>query len=348
MAQSPDTEPADPQASAASAGLDYVRDDEPGITRRRRGRGFSYHHPDGRLVSPEERERIEALVIPPAWEDVWICPLPEGHIQATGRDAAGRKQYRYHPRWREVRDEIKFDRLLRFGEALPDLRLTVEADLDRRNLDRRKVVALAVRLLDETLIRIGNSEYATYGSYGLTTLRDRHVQFEGNEVRFCFLGKSGKEHEVSLRDRRLARMVKACRDIPGYTLFQYYSKSGKDGIDSGDVNEYLREVTGEDFSAKVFRTWGGTVLAAKALRARGEAESEKEADRNVLEVCREVALALGNTVATCRAYYIHPAVPQAYREGALLGHLRRRNRGNTPAGLEPEEAAVVGLLRERE
>lgn len=336
------------EGAAEAAGLVHVTDRMPGLTRRRRGTGFSYHHPDGRLVGEEERRRIEALAIPPAWQEVWICPLPNGHLQATGRDERGRKQYRYHAAWRRARSEAKFDRMAAFGEALPALRQRVEADLSRRRLDRRKVLALAVRLLDETLVRIGNPEYARdNASYGLTTLRDRHVAFEGSEVRFAFVGKGGKEHEVALRDRRLARLVRACRDIPGYTLFQYYTEAGKEHIDSGDVNAYLREATGEAFSAKDFRTWGGTVLAARALRARGEAAGEKEAEAAVREVVKEVAAALGNTVAVCRTYYIHPRVLEAYREGALLAALRRRHRGNTPAGLAPEEAAVLDVLRGR-
>jgi DNA topoisomerase I len=342
----PESDLLDPAACAEAAGLLYVTDEEPGITRRRRGSGFSYHHPDGTLVTGPERERIQALVIPPAWEEVWISPEAEGHLQVTGRDAAGRKQYRYHPRFRELRDALKFERMVPFGESLPALRLQVEADLRRRTLDRRKVVALAVRLLEETLIRVGNPAYAEDGSFGLTTLRDRHVDFEGGTVRFTFTGKSGKEHEVNLHDHHLARLVRLCRDVPGYTLFQYYADGGKGAIESGDVNDYLREVTGQPFSAKDFRTWGGTVLAAKALRARGAAESQKEAEKNIVGACREVAAALGNTLATCRSYYIHPAIPEAYRQGRLITHLQRRNRGNTPDGLEPVEAAVVGLLKE--
>jgi len=335
--------------SARAAGLRYVTDAEPGITRRRRGRGFSYHLPDGSLASDAERQRAEALVIPPAWEDVWVCLDPDGHLQATGRDEKGRKQYRYHPEWQRTRNEAKFSRMIPFGEALPALRERVEGDLRRRGLPREKVLALAVQLLDQTLIRIGNTEYAEDGSYGLTTLRDRHVDFEGEAVRFSFVGKSGKEHALTLKDRRLARMVKACRDIPGYTLFQFRTEDGgRDAIDSGDVNAYLREATGEPVSAKDFRTWGGTVLAAKAFRARGGAETDAEAEAHAREVCKEVADALGNTVAVCRSFYIHPAIPEAYREGALLAALRRRNGGNTPAGLDPAEAAVIGLLRERE
>jgi DNA topoisomerase-1 len=338
----------DPKDTAEAAGLVYVSDDESGISRRRRGKGFSYHHPDGSLVADAERARIEALAIPPAWEEVWICPLPSGHLQATGRDEAGRKQYRYHDRWAEVRNRVKFNRMIPFGEALPTIRSRVESDLGQEHLGRDKVLALAVRLLDETLIRIGNPEYAEANdSYGLTTLRDKHVAFEGAEARFSFVGKSGKEQEVTLRDRRLARLVKACRDIPGYTLFQYRTERGKDAIDSGDVNAYLRETTGEAFSAKDFRTWGGTVLAAKALRARGEAEGEAAADQHCLDVVKEVAEGLGNTVAVCRKYYVHPDIVAAYCDGALLDALKRRNAGNTPAGLEPAEAAVLSVLRER-
>ena len=338
----------EPKDSAETAGLVYVTDAEPGLTRRRRGPGFSYHHPDGTLVSDAERERIEALVIPPAWDDVWICPLPNGHLQATGRDGKGRKQYRYHERWGKVRSRVKFNRMIPFGEALPTIRSRVESDLGRNELGRDKVLALAVRLLDETLIRIGNPEYAaSNGSYGLTTLRDKHVDFEEGEVRFSFVGKSGKEHEVALRDRRLARLVKGCRDIPGYTLFQYHTERGKDAIDSGDVNAYLRETTGEPFSAKDFRTWGGTVLAAKALRARGAAADGKAADRHCLDVVKEVAEGLGNTVAVCRKYYVHPDIVAAYCEGDLLDAMKRRNAGNTPAGLEPAEAAVLSVLKDR-
>jgi DNA topoisomerase-1 len=338
----------DPETSARKAGLVYVTGAEPGLRRVRRGRGFAYLRPDGRPASDADRARIEALVIPPAWEDVWICADPSGHLQATGRDARGRKQYRYHPDWAEHRNRLKYDRMVPFGEALPDLRARVEADLARAQLDREQVAALAVRLLDETLIRIGNPEYAEDNrSYGLTTLRDRHVSFDGAEVRFSFVGKSGKEQEVALRDRRLARLVKACRDIPGHALFQYYADGGKGAIGSGDVNAYLRETTGEDFSAKDFRTWGGTVLAAKALRARGPASDEAEAERILCDVAKEVAVALGNTVAVCRKYYVHPDVLEAYREGTLLEHLRWRHAGNTPAFLEPEETAVLALLKER-
>ncbi len=337
-----------PERTAREAGLVYAAADRPGITRVRRGRGFSYHHAGGGLVSDDERARIEALAIPPAWGDVWICPDPRGHLQATGRDDRGRKQYRYHPDWQAHRNRTKFDRMAPFGEALPGLRARVGEDLGRPRLDRDKAVALAVRLLDETLIRIGNAEYAQdNGSFGLTTLRDRHVSFDGAEVRFSFTGKSGKEHEITLRDRRLARLVRACRDIPGHALFQYYTEAGKGTVGSGDVNAYLRETTGDDFTAKDFRTWGGTVLAATALRACGEAEDERACEQAVLGTIEEVAAGLGNTVAVCRRYYVHPDVLDAYRDGTLLEAMKRRNAGNTPAGLTPVEAAVLSLLKAR-
>jgi DNA topoisomerase-1 len=332
--------------SAREAGLVYVTDAEPGLRRVRRGRGFAYVTADGVPVSGAERARIERLAIPPAWEDVWVCADPRGHLQATGRDVKGRKQYRYHPGWGAHRGRLKFDRMVPFGEALPALRARVEEDLARRTLDREKVVALAVRLLDETLVRIGNAEYAEDNeSFGLTTLRDRHVSFDGAEVRFSFVGKGGQEHEVALRDRRLARLVRACRDLPGYPLFQYHDDEGKRVVSSGDVNAYLRQTAGDDFSAKDFRTWGGTVLAARALRACGEAEDERACEAAVVKAVREVAAGLGNTAAVCLRYYVHPRVLDAYREGALLEHLRRRNAGNTPAFLTSEEAAVLSLLK---
>ncbi|MFN3598084.1 MAG: DNA topoisomerase IB, partial [Rubricoccaceae bacterium] len=314
------------------------------------GRGFALYDADGRLVRDRPtRRRVEALAVPPAYRDVWICALPNGHLQATGRDARGRKQYRYHPAWHALRNASKFDRMVAFGEALPGLRARVEDDLARRGLPREKVLALAVALLDQTLIRIGNEEYAaSNGSFGLTTLQDEHAVVRGAEVRFSFVGKSGKEHAISLRDRRLARLVRRCRDIPGQQLFQYETEDGgREGIDSGMVNAYLREATGEDFSAKDFRTWGGTVLAARALAAHDAPGSAREADAAVAACIADVSAALGNTRAVCRRYYVHPDVLGAYRGGTLGQALRRRHAGNTPAGLEPAEAAVLALLRGR-
>ncbi|HIG74670.1 MAG TPA: DNA topoisomerase IB [Bacteroidetes bacterium] len=339
--------PRDPEADAQAAGLRYVTDQQPGISRVRRGRGFSYHHPDGSLVDDAEtRERIDTLAIPPAYREVWICTLSNGHLQATGRDERERKQYRYHPLWEEHRSRKKYSRMVPFGEALPTLRERVEADLRRRPLDLRRVSALAVALLDETLARIGNAAYAQqHGHYGLTTLRDRHAKEDGRSLVLEFTGKSGKAHALSVEDARLARLVKACRDIPGYDLFQYHTDDGKATLESGDVNAYLREVIG-DFTAKDFRTWGGTVLAARALADRPLPEAERERQSVVAEAIREVASALGNTAAVTRSHYVHPDVLDAYRGGALAERMRVRNAGNTPAGLEPPEAAVLDLLRD--
>ena len=336
----------DPEADARAAGLRYVSDLQPGLSRQRRGKGFSYHHPDGTLVEDAEtRQRIDLLAIPPAYRDVWICVLENGHLQATGRDERDRKQYRYHPTWERHRSRKKYDRMVPFGEALPALREKVEADLRRRDLDRDKVSALAVALLDETLARIGNAAYAQeHGHYGLTTLRDKHAQEASGALRLAYTGKSGKEQELTVSDRRLARLVRACRDIPGYDLFQYYTSGGKATLESGDVNAYLREAAG-DFTAKDFRTWGGTVHAARALADEEVPESDRQRQSVEAEAIREVAAALGNTAAVTRNHYVHPDILEAYREGTLAERMRVRNRGNTPAGLAPPEAAVLDLLR---
>lgn len=327
-------------------GLRYVDDGRPGISRVGRGTGFSYHGPDGALVSDATRERIEALAIPPAWEDVWICPNANGHLQATGRDAKGRKQYRYHDDWTAHRNRLKYDKMVGFGEALPGIRARVEADLRTRALSREKVLALCVRLLDETLVRVGNEQYAAENqSYGLTTIRDKHVSFDGSAVTFAFVGKSGKAHEITVDDARLARLVKACRDIPGYDLFQFYDEAGeRHDVESGHVNGYLQETTGEAFTAKDFRTWGGTVAAAERLAA---VDDDGDLDGCIVAAIRETAGVLGNTPAVCRQYYVHPDVLDAFRAGELRDRIVRRNAGNTPAGLRPPEAAVLDLLRER-
>ena len=330
-------------------GLRYADDSRPGITRRRRGKGFSYHRPDGELVADAVRERIEALAIPPAYEDVWICPHPNGHLQATGRDAKGRKQYRYHPDWEAHRNRLKFDRMVPFAEALPALRARVDRDLRGGGVDRETVLALCVRLLDETLIRVGNEQYAAEnGSYGLTTIRDKHVTFEGSGVRLEFTGKSGKAQSLAVRDRRLAELVRACRDIPGYDLFQFYDEAGeRHDVESGHVNAYIHEATGDAFSAKDFRTWGGTVTAAERLAAHGDDVADGDLDGLVVQAIKDTAEVLGNTPAVCRRYYVHPDVLDAFRERDLAGRLARRNAGNTPAGLRPSEAAVRDLLEER-
>ena len=329
-------------------GLRYVDDSRPGITRVGRGTGFSYHRADGELVADDVRERIEALVIPPAWQDVWISPRPNGHLQATGRDAKGRKQYRYHDDWHAHRNRAKFDRMVGFARALPDLRQRVASDLRKRSLGREKVLALCVRLLDETLVRVGNEHYAAENhTYGLTTIRDKHVSFQGSTVTFEFVGKSGKAQSLSVDDERLARLVKECRDIPGYDLFQFYDEAGeRHDVESGHVNGYLQETTGEAFTAKDFRTWGGTVTAAERLAAHESVEEGTE-DGLIVQAVKDTAARLGNTPAVCRQYYVHPDVLDAFRERDLRDRIVRRNAGNTPAGLRPAEAAVLDLLAER-
>ena len=353
MNTGPDTSPAGPLASARAAGLRYVLDDGPGIRRARRGKGFRYLGPDGKPIRDAETlRRIRSLVIPPAWTDVWICPRPNGHLQATGRDARGRKQYRYHPRWRAVRDETKYDRVIAFGLALPRIRARVEADLALPGLPRDKVLATVVRLLETTLIRVGNEEYArTNGSFGLTTLRDRHVQIEGGTVHFAFRGKSGVKHRIDVRDARLARVVRRCRDLPGHELFRYLDEDGvTHTVDSADVNDYLREAAGEEFTAKDFRTWASTVLAAQALREFAAFDSQIQAKRNVVSAIEAVAGRLGNTASVCRKCYVHPAVVDAYLDGSLVSALRQRveqELADNLHELSPEEAAVLAFLQQR-
>jgi DNA topoisomerase-1 len=332
----------EPEAAAQAAGLRYVTDRSPGIRRRRAGRGFTYLDPQGRVLQNGDLSRIRALAVPPGWTDVWICASPSGHIQATGRDARGRKQYRYHPRWREIRDATKFDRMIAFGTALPSIRRRTAKDLARTGLPREKVLAAVVRLLESTLIRVGNPEYAKENeSFGLTTLRERHVSVEGSTIEFHFRGKGGKLHRVDVRDPRLARVVRQCQDIPGYELFQYVDEDGeRQRVDSEDVNDYLREISGQDFTAKDFRTWAGTVGAAMALREFEPFETEAEGKRNVVEAIETVAERLRNTPTVCRACYIHPALLESYLDGSM-GDVPE---GRTIRGLEPEEAFVLRLL----
>lgn len=336
----------DPKRSAKEAGLRYVQDDGPGIRRKKRGRGFAYLTPDGSLIQdPAERARIEALGIPPAWSAVWICPSPKGHLQATGRDEKGRKQYRYHERWQQVRNESKFGRMVAFGLALPRIREQVARDLRQRGLPREKVLATVVRLLETTLIRVGNAEYARSNKhYGLTTMRDKHVRVEGNTVRFKFEGKSGKKHLIDVRDRQLARIVKHCRDLPGYDLFQYVDETGtRQSIGSGDVNKYLRAITGQKFTAKDFRTWAGTVRAVATLRGCAPCTSANAATRTLAWAVRTVAEQLGNTPTVCRAYYIHPGVLGCFQDGTLWERLATPVEG-IPEGLHADEAATMALL----
>jgi DNA topoisomerase I len=343
----------DHEGAARAARLEYMLDTAPGITRKRRGTRFTYADPDGRtLKDPATLARIRSLAVPPAWTSVWIAPHERAHVQATGRDANGRKQYRYHPRWRAVRDETKYGRMIAFGEALPVIRQRTDRDLARPGLPREKVLAAVVQLLEKTLIRIGNDEYArANSSFGLTTMRDRHADVNGSSVRFEFVGKGGKSHAVDLQDKRLAKVVKRCRDLPGYELFQYLDEDGaRQRISSNDVNDYLREISGFDFTAKDFRTWAGTVLAARALQEFESFDSDAQAKRNVVQAIESVAARLGNTKTVCRKCYVHPAVLDAYLDGTLVDTLTERvdrELKEAAADLTSEEAAVLGLIRRR-
>jgi DNA topoisomerase-1 len=336
--------------AAATAGLRYALDEGAGITRARSGRRFTYRDERGRTVRDAATlGRIRSLAIPPAWTDVWISPRANGHIQATGRDAKGRKQYRYHPRWRAVRDETKYQRLMSFARLLPRIRSRVDRDLARRALSRVQVIATVVRLLEATLIRVGNEEYARQNrSYGLTTMRDTHAVVSGERVSFRFRGKSGRDHVIDLRDRRLSRIVKRCQELPGQQLFQYLDDDGRRrSVESADVNAYLREAAGDDFTAKDFRTWAGTVLAAWALHELAPAGS-KPVKRNVVRAIENVSARLGNTVAVCRKCYVHPAVVDAYLDGSLVETLDARLGAETRrTGLPPAEARVLQLLARR-
>lgn len=343
----------DPELAARHARLRHVDDTAPGITRHKARNGFDYHLPDGTLVRDVDTlKRIRSLAIPPAWTAVWISPDPNGHLQATGRDVRGRKQYRYHPRWREVRDEAKYSKLLIFSRALPKLRARVEEDLKRPGLPRERVLAAIVRLMDMTLFRIGNNEYAKENkSFGLTTLRNRHVAIQGSRIHISFRGKHGKHHETDINDRRLARIIKNCRDLPGYELFQYLDENGdRHTVGSGEVNDYLRQVTGEEITAKDFRTWAGTKLAAEALQEFELFDTEAERKKAVLRAIEKVAKHLGNTPAICRSCYIHPAVLDGYLDGSLLKSLAEETRNYLPEnieGMSAEEAAVTAFLRVR-
>jgi DNA topoisomerase-1 len=340
----------DPRDAAEDAGLRYVSDEEPGIARRKVGKGFSFRLPKGGPVKDAATlKRIKSLAIPPAWTQVWICPHPEGHIQATGRDAEGRKQYRYHPRWREVRDAAKYEHLLDFARVLPGIRTRVAEDMARPGLPREKVLATVVHLLETTLIRVGNDDYAKKnGSYGLTTLRNQHVKVEGNSLKFSFKGKSGKFWRIGVQDRRAARVVRACQDLPGQELFQYVGEDGEThDVTSADVNAYLREITGRDITAKDFRTWAGTVLAAMALREFEKVDTQAAAKRNVRQAIERVSARLGNTPTICRKCYVHPAVLDGYLAGGLaeeVEHEAQRELRKEIGDLPPEEAAVLAML----
>lgn len=343
----PVEELADPEQAAKAAGLRYVTDDMPGIRRVSHGKHFGYVAPNGKEITDEdELKRIRSLAVPPAYTDVWICPAANGHLQATGRDARGRKQYRYHKRFREIRDETKYARMISFAQALPKIRKTVEAHLALPELPREKVLATVVQLLESTAIRVGNDEYAKENnSYGLTTLRNRHAQIDGSTVRFSFRGKSGVRHAIDLRDRRLARIIRQCQELPGQQLFEYVDVDGQThAVGSVEVNEYIREISGADFTAKDFRTWLGTVTCSMLLAQEHTAETQADRKSRMTAVIKEVAQKLGNTPAVCRKCYVHPNVVDAYMESGPFD-LQRKVRHT--AGLLPEEQFVLALLRQR-
>ena len=339
----------DESATAAEeAGLRYVSDDRPGYGRRTKGKGFEYLDSEGKRIRDEQRLlRIRRLAIPPAWTDVWICPSPNGHIQATGRDARRRKQYLYHERWREIRDENKFARLAEFAATLPKIRRRVAQDMRLPGLPRQKVLATVVRLLERTFIRIGNEEYARENkSFGLTTMKNRHVAVRGARLRFRFRGKSGRQHEVDVTDRRIAKIVAKCQDLPGQDLFQYVEENGEiRNVTSQDVNDYLREITGEDFTAKDFRTWAGTLFATLALNVQEEFETKKQAKANVKTAICAVAELLGNTPAICRKCYVHPAIVEAYLNRMAISGLNGTAKHRDHVKLRAAERAVLKFLR---
>ena len=346
-----------PAESAKAVGLRYVNDERTGITRIKAGNDFRYVDANGKVVRNKSvLNRIRSLAIPPAWTDVWICPHDNGHLQATGRDAKGRKQHRYHPLWREVRDATKYDRMIEFAEALPGIRRRVARDLAQSDLSREKVLATIVGLMDLTFIRVGNEEYAKQNkSYGLTTMKDHHAEVRGGRIEFSFRGKSGKCHAIKVEDKRLARIVKHCQDIPGQDLFQYLNGDGqRRDVTSGDVNDYLRDISGSDFTAKDFRTWAGTVLAAKALQAVAEFKNETQAKKNIKEAINEVAGKLGNTPAVCRKCYVHPWLLAGYMDkklpcnGTLKGNLNGKllkNSRRPKSKLGSDEQVVLKFLR---
>lgn len=340
-----------PVESARAAGLRYVTDAKPGIQRKRVGNHFSYIGLDGKPIRDQKAlQRIRSLAIPPAWTNVWICPDPHGHLQATGRDARGRKQYRYHPQWRKVRDETKYDKMVAFGRTLPLIRERVERDLKLPGLPREKVLAAIVRLPDITSVRIGNDEYARENnSFGLTTMRDDHVDIAGVSIHFQFRGKRGKEQVIDIRDRRLARIVKNCRDLPGQELFQYVDENEQRHIiESAGVNEYLKQISGQDFTAKDFRTWSGTVAAASTLQELGEYETQTQAKKNVGRAIEVAAQCLSNTPAICRKSYVHPDIITSYLSGSLLTvvHGNKERVEDLPEGLRSEEMTVLIFLQQ--
>lgn len=343
---------ADPVKAARAARLVYMSDTMPGISRHRTGDHFTYRNAKGNEIDDEDTlARIRSMALPPAWERVWISPRANSHLQATGIDTKNRKQYRYHANWNAIRSETKFFRMVAFGEALPLLRARLHKDLSQRELTREKVIAVALSVMEQTLIRVGNAAYEKeYGSYGLTTLKDRHVKANGAEVRFSFKGKKGIYHDITLRDRRLARLVKACRDIPGKELFQYFDVSGeRRSIDSGMVNDYLKETMGQEFSAKDFRTWAGTVNALRLLVELEPCDTEKELKKNVNTVLDDVAHRLGNTRTVCRKHYVHPQILEAYECKDLNPYIKQKNRFHqtSPHGLDGVEKLLLRFLKDQ-
>lgn len=345
------TDRPDPEQSAKEARLRYVTDTDRGITRHRAGKGMFYRNISGEKITDERiLARIKSLAIPPAWDDVWIATTANAHLQATGRDTKGRKQYRYHPRWAEVRDEAKYEQMMAFANALPTIRERVEKDLGKHGLPREKVLAALVKLLETTLIRVGNDQYAKENkSYGLTTMRDRHAEIDGSTITFSFSGKSGVDHEIELTDRQMAAVVKKSQDLPGQQLFQYLDDEGnRQTVDSGDVNEYLHEISGQDFTAKDFRTWAGTMLAAEALAGFDISVDETEAKSNIVAAIENVSKQLGNTPTICRKCYVHPAVIDAYMQGETISTIEQRvHKRKEKNGLPPLEHAVMELLVRR-
>lgn len=336
-----------PEVSAKIAGLKYITDSAPGISRVKNGKSFVYYSPEGKKINAEEvLERIKKLVIPPAWQDVWVSPIASGHLQVTGKDARGRKQYKYHADWTSLRNLTKFDRLIFFAKRLPDIRKTNRKNLKLPGMPKNKALAVIVELLDKVFIRIGNEEYKkTNQTYGLTTLRDKHVKIKKDEIEFKFIAKSGKESNITLKDKLLAKLVKKCREIPGYHLFQYFDENGSNvEIHSQDVNSYLKEITGEDFTAKDFRTWAGTVNAYNILKDCVECSTEKDRKKAVVSCIKEVAQMLNNTVAICRKYYIHPRVIDAFADSTLYNY-GNSLKGKASPYFSKSEEAVLKLLK---
>jgi DNA topoisomerase-1 len=340
----------DYQEAAAAASLKYVSDEMPGILRAKKGKGFYFLYQNKPVKSKEQLDRIKRLAIPPAWTEVWICPLENGHLQATGKDALHRKQYRYHPLWGALRNETKFHRLYEFGKALPNLRLKLENDISGKELSAEKVLATVISLMERTYIRVGSSDYEKlYGSYGLTTLKDKHVEVNGQSVQFVFRGKKGINHTIQLKNKRLAKIIQACRDIPGKELFQYYDADGnRHSVDSGMVNNYIKEASGGTFSSKDFRTWAGTLHMLRSIKSLGEAITESERKKKIVEALDAVSVKLGNTRTVCKKYYVHPGIIRLYEEDNLLQYLKSLDDIEEPddkTDLTSDEKVLMKILK---